>query len=89
METKNNFEIKNNSGSIFKNNKTKETAPDYKGKVNVNGKDMEVSLWVKESKTGTKYFSASFQEPYVKAVTAQEVANQNNTQDLIDNDLPF
>ena len=83
------METKNNSGAIFKNNKTKETQPDYRGKVNVNGKDMEVSLWVKESKTGTKYFSASFQEPYVKTVTATEVANQNNTQDLIDNDLPF
>ena len=83
------MEIRNNSGSIFKNNKTKETQPDYRGKVNVNGKDMEISLWVKESKTGTKYFSASFQEPYVKSVTATEIANQNNTQDLIDNDLPF
>lgn len=83
------METKNNSGAIFKNNKTKETQPDYRGKVNVNGKDMEISLWVKESKTGTKYFSASFQEPYVKVVTATEVANQNNTQDLIDNDLPF
>jgi len=84
------METKNNSGAIFKNNKTKETQPDYRGKVNVNGKDMEISLWVKESKTGTKYFSASFQEPYVKSVTATEVANQNNTQDLIDNDLlPF
>ena len=83
------METKNNSGAIFKNNKTKETQPEYKGKVNVNGKDMEISLWVKESKTGTKYFSASFQEPYVKTVTATEVANQNNTQDLIDNDLPF
>lgn len=83
------METKLNSGAIFKNNKTKETQPEYKGKVNVNGKDMEISLWVKESKTGTKYFSASFQEPYVKTVTATEVANQNNTQDLIDNDLPF
>lgn len=84
------METKLNSGAIFKNNKTKETQPDYRGKVNVNGKDMEISLWVKESKTGTKYFSASFQEPYVKAVSTQEVANQNNTQDLIDNDLlPF
>ena len=48
------METKNNSGAIFKNNKTKETQPDYRGKVNVNGKDMEISLWVKESKTGTK-----------------------------------
>ena len=27
---------------------------------------MQVSLWVKESKNGNKYFSASFKEPYVK-----------------------
>ena len=49
---------------------------------------MEISLWVKESKTGTKYFSASFQEPYIKPVS-QEAINQNNAQDLADNDLPF
>jgi uncharacterized protein (DUF736 family) len=82
------METKLNSGAIFKNTKTKDTQPDYRGKVNVNGKDMEVSLWVKESKTGTKYFSASFQEPYVKPVS-QETINQNNAQDLADNDLPF
>lgn len=82
------METKLNSGAIFKNTKTKENQPDYRGKVNVNGKDMEVSLWVKESKTGTKYFSASFQEPYVKPVS-QEVINQNTAQDLADNDLPW
>ena len=27
---------------------------------------MEISLWVKESAKGVKYFSASFQEPFVK-----------------------
>jgi uncharacterized protein (DUF736 family) len=82
------METKNNSGAIFKNTKTKETQPDYRGKVNVNGKEMEISLWVKESKTGSKYFSASFQEPYVKPVS-QEVINQNTAQDLADNDLPW
>jgi hypothetical protein len=82
------METKINSGAIFKNTKTKDTQPDYRGKVNVNGKDMEISLWVKESKTGTKYFSASFQEPYVKPVS-QETINQNTAQDLIDNDLPW
>ena len=82
------METKINSGAIFKNTKTKETQPDYRGKVNVNGKEMEISLWVKESKTGSKYFSASFQEPYVKPVS-QEVINQNTAQDLADNDLPW
>jgi uncharacterized protein (DUF736 family) len=78
-----NMETKNNSGAIFKNDKkTSETHPDYKGKVNVNGADMEVALWLKESKAGTKYFSATFQEPYVKP-EARVVTDEQ------DDDLPF
>ena len=34
------METKNNSGAIFKNNKTKETQPDYRGTVKVNNKEM-------------------------------------------------
>jgi len=79
------METKNNSGAIFKNNKTKETQPDYKGKVKVNDKEMEISLWFKESQTGTKYFSASFQEPFVKPTTTEPNVKINN----IENDLPF
>jgi uncharacterized protein (DUF736 family) len=77
------METKNNTGAIFKNDKkTAETHPDYKGKVNVNGADMEVALWLKESKAGTKYFSATFQEPYVKP-EARVVTDEQ------DDDLPF
>jgi uncharacterized protein (DUF736 family) len=79
------METKNNTGAIFKNDKkTSENHPDYKGKVNVNGKDMEVALWLKESKAGTKYFSATFQEPYVKLDQPQpkEYGDAND-------DLPF
>ena len=88
------MENKTNTGAIFKNDKkTNEKQPDYRGKVNVNGKDMEGSLWVKESKTGTKYFSASFQEPYVKAVTNTESNLSDTIKDQIAdsyvNDLPF
>jgi len=58
------MENKPNSGAIFKNDKKgNDKAPDYRGKVNVNGKEMEVSLWVNEGKNG-KYFAAKFQEPY-------------------------
>jgi uncharacterized protein (DUF736 family) len=85
METNKNYESKNNAGAIFKNNKTKETQPDYRGKVKVNDKEMEISLWFKESQTGTKYFSASFQEPFVKPTTTEPNVKINN----IENDLPF
>ena len=85
METKNNnYESKNNAGAIFKNNKTKDTQPDYKGKVKVNNIEMEVSLWIKESQSGSKYFSASFQEPFVKPTTTEPKVQINDL-----NDLPF
>ena len=62
------METRNNTGAIFKNdNKKAENHPDYKGKVNVNGKEMEVALWMKTSAKGVKFMSASFSEPFVKS----------------------
>jgi len=79
------METKNNSGAIFKNtNKKAETHPDYKGKVKVNNKEMEIALWVKQSKDGITYFSASFNEPYVK----QEAPTQP-LPPIVNDDLPF
>ena len=61
------YEMKDNSGSIFKNDKKEnEIHPDYRGKMMVDGKEKSVSLWVRESKSGVKYFSMSIQEPYKK-----------------------
>ena len=61
------METRINTGAIFKNdNKKAENHPDYKGKVNVNGKEMEVALWMKTSAKGVKFFSVSFSEPFVK-----------------------
>lgn len=75
------MENKPNTGAIFKNDKkTSANQPDYRGKVNVNGKEMEIALWVKTSSAGNTYFSASFSEPYVAPQTTPVVAND---------DLPF
>lgn len=61
------METKQNTGALFANKrKEKETQPDYTGKVNVNGKDMDLSAWVKQDKNGNNYLSLSFKEPYVK-----------------------
>jgi uncharacterized protein (DUF736 family) len=76
------MENKTNTGAIFKNDKkTNEKQPDYRGKVNVNGKEMEVALWVKQGKNGS-FFSAAFSEPYV----AQEPTNPPVP---LNDDLPF
>ena len=47
----------------------------------VNGKEMEIALWVKDTRPG-KVFSASFSEPYV----AQEPTNPPVA---LNDDLPF
>jgi len=76
------MENKINSGAIFKNDKkTSANQPDYRGKVNVNGKEMEVALWVKQGKNGS-FFSAAFSEPYVAPETMEKVPVSNDIDDL-------
>lgn len=62
------MENKNNTGVAFKNDKkTTDKQPDYKGKAVVDGIEKEIAIWVRESKTGTKYFSLMFSEPFKKS----------------------
>jgi len=76
------MENKINSGAIFKNDKkTTANQPDYRGKVNVNGKEMEIALWVKQGKNGS-FFSAAFSEPYVAPETMERVPISNDIDDL-------
>ena len=77
------MENKLNTGVLFKNtNKTSEKHPDYKGKINANGKEMDIAAWVKQGKNGS-FFSASFSEPYVPQEERKPIG------DSIDDDLPF
>lgn len=79
------MEQKENTGAIFKNNyKKAETHPDYKGKMNVDGKDKEVALWVRDTKNGEKFFSMSISEPY-KPQPMEGV----DTVPVKEDDLPF
>jgi uncharacterized protein (DUF736 family) len=58
-------EQKDNSGALFTNDKKgKEKAPDYKGKAFVDGVEKEISAWINTAKSGVKYMSLTFQEPY-------------------------
>jgi uncharacterized protein (DUF736 family) len=90
------METRNNTGAIFKNdNKKADNHPDYKGKVNVNGKEMEIALWMKTSAKGVKFLSASFSEPFVKGETQNTQINGTLKQAIIhesnfdNDDLPF
>ena len=73
------MEQKPNTGIFFRNEKkSAENQPDFKGKVNVNGKDMEVAVWLKKGQKG-EYFTMKFQEPF-------KPQPQNKT---FKNDMPF
>lgn len=57
-----------NRGALYKNDKQgNEKRPDFTGKINVNGKDFDLSGWMKVSKSGNKYMSLSVREPFKKA----------------------
>lgn len=77
-----------NRGVMFKNQKKdSERHPDYTGKVNVDGKDYDLSCWIKQSKSGQKFFSLSVKEPWVKPVGADAKAAKQS--DFINDDVPF
>ena len=52
-----------NKGTLGKNkDKTKDTQPDYRGQINVQGKDFWLSAWLKTNgSTGEKFFSIAVQ----------------------------
>lgn len=54
-----------NSGVLFKNDKKgNEKAPDYKGKINVDGVEKQLAAWIKTSQKGVKFMSLAVSEPY-------------------------
>jgi uncharacterized protein (DUF736 family) len=68
-----------NTAVIFKNNKKEnEKHPDYRGTINVDGRELEISLWIKEGKAG-KFFSGKISEPYKKMEnTSDKIARESS-----------
>jgi uncharacterized protein (DUF736 family) len=87
------MEQKINTGKIFKNDKkTADNQPDYRGKINVEGKELEISLWVKTAQSGVKYMSAAIKEPWVAPAPApvlQNTSDKIKAADEFEDDLPF
>lgn len=80
------FELKDNSGSIWVNDrKEKDTHPDRTGTVRVGGKDYYISGWLKEA-NGKKYLSLSF-KPKEARQAQKPAASQAAPYD--DSDVPW
>lgn len=75
-----------NRGALFKNDrKEKESQPDYKGSINVNGVDMWISAWLKTSKDGNTFMSLSVQPKEAQASTPEP----QPAVDALDDSIPF
>ncbi len=63
-----------NTGVLFRNETANEEnkQPYMTGKINVEGKDMQLAGWMKESKTGKKFLSLRVQEPRVQDSSASD-----------------
>ena len=83
-----NYEKKEGDISIFKNNDATEEnkRPQYRGTALIDGKEKDVSLWVRESKDGMKYFSGQVKPKWVKEDTAHDDIAQPEEDN---SDLPF
>lgn len=53
---------KDNGGYLFRNAKKTDKQPDYRGKVNVNGKEMLISGWIRQQ-DGEEMISISLTDP--------------------------
>lgn len=80
-----------NRGVLFKaKEKKNEKSPDYSGTINVDGKELRLSGWIKESKAGTKFFSLAVSEiggQYESKSNARPISKGRDS--TMDDDIPF
>jgi len=77
-----------NSGALFKNDKKeKESQPDYRGPINVQGVEMELAAWLKTSQKGKKFMSLKIGPKWEPKESA--APQQAPPKDDFDDDIPF
>lgn len=81
-----NYEHKDGSGALFKNDrKEKETHPDYRGELMIEGTLYEVAAWLKEGKKG-KFMSLSAKP---KSTETAPPTKRGQPAGMDDDSIPF
>ena len=81
-----------NRGVLFKNNQGDNLKrPQYRGSLNVNGAEYNISAWIKESrKDGSKFMSLSVEPKKEKpAAPKQGLTEENWATEELNDDMPF
>ena len=91
IETANGYQIKLNTGNLFKNVSTNEKAPNYTGTVNIDGNEWRLALWKNEK----GYLSCKFSQdnhvggmPYPEKKESINNFPKNSNEEFND-DIPF
>lgn len=79
------YERKDGQGSLSPNEKQNDRQPDYKGYLQLNGKQYEVALWKRTSQKGAEYLSIQATEKTDTAPQASSVPKQAEPEE----DMPF
>ncbi len=76
-----------NTFALFKNDKQgNDKAPDYKGKINIDGRDLELAAWIRKSAKGTTYMSGQVSEPWQGNKQDFQAPQKSET---FEDDIPF
>jgi len=83
-----------NRGAAFPKKSDNPKAPQYSGTIDVDGKEYEISIWNKTSKSGNEFLSLSVKEPWKKpegkkTFTPHNKSKGNGYQPQGDEEIPF
>jgi hypothetical protein len=80
------YELKDNTGSVFANDrKTEDAHPDRTGTAKIGGVEYWVSGWLHKTKKGQPYLSLTFKPKNADAAQPKK----NRSEDLDDYSIPF
>ena len=85
------YQQKDNSGALFKNEKKAQPAqPDYDGTVIVGGVEYRIAAWLKSAESGRKFMSLAFtpKQEQQQAPTRQ-APKARSSDPALDDDIPF
>ena len=83
---------KTNKGIAFSESKTKDTQPDFKGELNVEGKIYQMAVWKKMAKNNKPYLSISIEDKSKRMTDDQltNIAKPSETQpDELNDTIPW
>jgi hypothetical protein len=84
------YEMKDNSGSLFKNDrKETDSHPDYKGSALIGGVEHWLDAWINTAKDGSKYMALKMKPKDARTSQPEVHTGGSSFSADLDDDVPF